>query len=270
MNSQVIEFVNQSLQSGLAVALAILTESGRDTPGIPGSMMAVRADGVQTGTIGGGTVEAKVVESCKAQLEDPAATTAPFDYSLRGDGGLDMLCGGQVMGLITVIRPQRRLILFGGGHVGQKLYQAGLVAGFDVWVVEDRAEFAPHFPKAHFLHTDNLHDTARELSAVGENYIVIVTRGHSHDFSVLSAVAESDAAYIGMIGSRQKVKALLEKLRQQGVRPEVIEKIYSPIGLDIDDGTPGEIAIGVMAEILVVKNKSPLRHCRERAPRDPQ
>lgn len=267
MSSHVIEFADRMLKGGFPVAIATLTESGRDTPGIPGSMMAVCGDGKQAGTIGGGTVEAKVVESCQAALEDPTAATIPFDYSLRENGGLDMLCGGQVKGFITVVRPQRRLVIFGGGHVGQKLYEAGLAAGFSVWVVEDREEFSPHFPKANFVLTDNLADTARELSADGENYIVIVTRGHAHDYTVLSAVASGHAAYIGMIGSRLKVKTLLKKLREQGTSRQVLDTIYSPIGLDIDDGTPGEIAIGIMAEIIAVKNKKPLRHCRDRVTR---
>lgn len=264
MNSRVITFINESLAAGVPVAMAILTESGRDTPGIPGSIMAVRGDGSQMGTIGGGAVEAKVVESCKHTLADPSAATRPFDYSLRQNGGLDMLCGGEVKGLITALRPARRLLIFGGGHIGQKLYQAALVAGFEVSVVEDRQELAAEFPKARFVFTDDFHATAQALSAQGENYVVIVTRGHSHDFSVLSAVVKSDAAYIGMIGSRQKVGALMENLREQGVGPDVLAKVYSPIGLDIDNGTPGEIAIGIMAEILAVKNDAALRHCRDR------
>lgn len=264
MHSRVISFINDSLAAGLPVAMVVLTESGRDTPGIPGSMMAVRADGRQVGTIGGGAVEGRVVGDCREALGDPAAVTRPFDYSLRKDGGLDMLCGGEVKGLITVIRPARRLLIFGGGHVGQKLYQAALIAGFEVCVVEDRREFEGEFAGEHFIYTENFSQTARELAAQGESFIVIVTRGHSHDYSVLSAVAESGAAYIGMIGSRQKVRALLDKLRDQGVSQDVLARIYSPVGLDIDNGTPGEIAIGVMAEILAVKNQAELRHCRDR------
>lgn len=264
MNSQVIAFINEALNAGLPVAMAILTESGRDTPGVPGSMMAVGADGAQVGTIGGGAAEAMVAESCQRALGDPNIATLPFDCSLGRDGGLDMLCGGEIRGLITVIRPRHRLLIFGGGHVGQKLYQAALVAGFDVRVIEDRRDFAADYPKEHFVFTNSFHDTARELAAHGGDYIVIVTRGHTHDFDVLSAVAESGAAYIGMIGSRHKVSSLLETLRQQGVSPDALERIYSPVGLEIDNGTPGEIAIGVMAEILAVKNKAELRHCRDR------
>lgn len=264
MNNEVISFINESLSAGIPTAMVVLTESGRDTPGIPGSLMAVRPDGSQIGTIGGGMVEARIVADCQAALMDASVTTLPFGYSLGQSGELGMLCGGEVKGLITILRPQRRLLIFGGGHVGQKLYQAALTAGFDVRVVEDRQEFADGYSKEHFICTDNFHDTAKELSATGENYIVIVTRGHSHDYGVLSAVAESEAPYIGMIGSRHKVKALMEKLRRQGIPNHVLDKIYSPIGLDIDDGTPGEIAIGIMAEIIAVKNQAELRHCRDR------
>lgn len=264
MSKEVIAFVNESLSGGSPVALAILTESGRDTPGLPGSMMAVRADGEQAGTIGGGASEAKVVADCKKALADNTVATFSFDQSLKEDGGLGMICGGQVKGFVTIIRPSRQLIVFGGGHVGQKLYEAGLTAGFQVTMVEDREEYAPLFPSAKVVINKDMAEGAKTLELTGESYIVIVTRGHSQDFQALSAVAGSDAAYIGMIGSRKKVAGLLDKLRAQGVAEHLIHRIYSPVGLDIDDGTPGEIAIAVLAEILAVKNGGKLRHCRER------
>lgn len=263
MNSQAIAFAQQALAQGKSVALAILSESGRDTPGVAGSMLAVREDGRKTGTIGGGKVEALVVQECQKALNNPSFNGMPFDFSLKKGNGMDMLCGGEMKGVITVVRPQRKLIIFGGGHVGHKLYEAGLVAGFDVTVVEDRPKYATAFEQARFVHTDNLAKTTTQLLETGENYVVIVTRGHSHDYAVLAAAAQCKTAYLGMIGSRGKVKILLEQLRKEGVAEETIQNIYSPIGVDIDDGTPGEIAIGIMAELLAVKNQAVLRHCRD-------
>lgn len=264
MNTEVIAFAHQSLEEGTPVALAILIESGRDTPGVPGGMMAVRADGNRLGTVGGGAAEAKIIQDCKKALGDRDSTVVPFDYSLQEEGGLGMMCGGEIKGIITVLRPARRLIIFGGGHVGQKLYEAGLTAGFSVTVVEDRPEYAEIFPKAETVIAQDFGTAAQSLSIHEESYIVIVTRGHVQDYAVLSAVIETNAAYIGMIGSRGKVAGLIQKLRDQGISQERIDSLYTPIGLDIDNGAPGEIAIAVLAEIIAVKNNGRLRHCRDR------
>lgn len=264
MNCEVIAAMNDALESGIAAALVILTESGRDTPGIPGALMAVCADGRRIGSIGGGAVEAKVISDCERMLAGGSDSPVPFDYSLQAEGGLGMVCGGEMRGLITVVRPARRLIIFGGGHVGQKIYEAGLVAGFQVVLVEDREEYAVHFPRAKVVLTDCFGDAAERMRLDSSCYVVIVTRGHQQDYDVLSRVAGQGAAYVGMIGSRGKVAGLLEQLRQQGKDPAAVDSIFSPIGLDIDDGTPGEIALGVLAEILAVKNKAELCHRKER------
>lgn len=264
MNKEVIALMQEAMDRGCAVALATLTESGTGAPGVPGSMLALTADGKQAGTVGGGAAEAEILRSCRAALEGDGGPILPFDYDLEGGGELGMVCGGRMKGYINVIRPGGRLIIFGGGHVGQKIYQAGLVAGFSVTLVEDREEYAPLFPQAEVIITADFGEAARALLVDASCYAVIVTRGHTQDYAVLSTLAGRETAYLGMIGSRKKVAALLEQLRREGAGEEAIRRIYSPVGLDIDDGTPGEIAIGIMAEILAVKNSRPLRHSRER------
>lgn len=263
MSKDVISFMNDALSRGTAVALAVLTESGRDTPGIPGGMMAVCAEGSRMGTIGGGAAEARVIEDCNKALQGGSADTFPFDYSLRAEGGLGMVCGGDMRGFVTIVRPARRLFVFGGGHVGQKVYEAGLVAGFDVTVVEDREEYAGLFPKAKTIITESLGAAAQELPIGPESYVVIATRGHAHDYAVLENILGRGATYVGMIGSRKKVAGLFAKLREQGTPEEELARIYSPVGLCIDNGTPGEIAIAILAEILALKNKAVPHHCRE-------
>ncbi len=264
MHRDVIAFANDALESGMPVALAILTESGRDTPGVPGAMLAVCADGSWRGTVGGGALEAKVTRDCLAALASPDVSVLSFDHSLAEGGGLGMACGGEVRGIITVMRPERRLVIFGGGHVGQKVYEAGLVAGFAVTIVEERREYADLFPRAEVVIAEDFGDAARKMRVTGDSCVLVATRGHEQDFAVISALAGRDCAYLGMIGSSGKVAGLRKTLLDQGVAAEVVDKIYTPVGLDIDDGTPGEIAIGVMAEILAVKNRRALRHRRDR------
>lgn len=266
MHKNVIGFVNNALESGLAVALAILTDSGRDTPGVPGAMLALCSDGSRAGTVGGGGIEAKIVENCAEALRSPDTTVFSFDYSLREGGGLDMVCGGQVKGFVTVMRPEKRLIVFGGGHVGRKVCEAGLVAGFAVTVIEDNREDEPFPGNVEAVFADDFGAVARDMRLTCDCYVVVATRGHAQDYAVLFEIIEREWAYLGMIGSSKKVAGLRLKLRERGVPEDVIGRIHTPIGMDIDNGTPGEIAIAVIAEILAVKNRRDvLRHCRERS-----
>lgn len=265
MHKDVIAFVNDALQLGKTVALALLVESGRDTPGTPGAMLALCPDGTHAGTVGGGPLEARIVADCERALASPKTATLAFDHSLEASGDLGMVCGGQVRGVITVMRPEKRLIIFGGGHVGQKIYEAGLVAGFRVTVVEERMEYAERFPRGETVVTDDFAAAARQMTITPDCCVVIVTRGHAQDFGVLAALARSGCGYLGMIGSRKKVARHFAMLREEGVPEEDIARIYAPVGMDIDDGTPGEIALAIMAEIVAVKNGREFRHCRDRA-----
>ena len=124
MHKDVIAFANDCLQKGQPTALAILTESGRDTPGVPGGMMALSAAGARCGTLGGGAAEAKVLQDCRKALQDGTDTFA-FDYSQRAEGGLGMVCGGDMRGFGTVLRLAPPPIVCGGGYVGQESYEAG-------------------------------------------------------------------------------------------------------------------------------------------------
>lgn len=266
MHKNVIAFANGALESGCAVALVILTESGRETPGVPGAMFAVLEDGSREGTVGGGALEAKVVEDCLAALASPGSAPTQFDYNLEEGGGVGMVCGGRVRGVIVVMRPEKRLVVFGGGHVGRKAYEAAVVAGFAVTVVEERSEYAEFFPRAEFVVAEDFGEAARRLTIGAESYVLVATRGHAQDYAVVSALMGRGWAYLGMIGSSKKVAGLREKLRGEGASEDEIARIHTPVGLDIDDGTPGEIAIGVMAEILAQKNRNgALRHRRDRS-----
>lgn len=262
MSKDVIAYMHGALEEGCAVALATLTESGRDTPGVPGAMMAVRADGGRFGTIGGGAAEARVIADCETALREGADTFC-FDYSLRQEGGLGMLCGGDMRGFVTIVRPARRLLVFGGGHVGQKIYEAGFTAGFEVTVIEDRQDFSAHFPRAQVVIAEDFASAAQKMRVDADSYVVIVTRGHAHDYAVLRHTIGRGAAYIGMIGSRRKAAGIFEKLRAEGIPEEEITRVYTPVGLTIDNGSPGEIAIGILAEILMVKNKAQPFHSRQ-------
>lgn len=154
------------------------------------------------------------------------------------------------------IAPKPKLVILGGGHVALSVYELGIMLGFETTVVDDREEFCnrERFPNA----AECLcmpYTKALEQIPSGENvYYVIVTRGHQWDDLCIQSILRKESAYIGMIGSRRKAALMKENLLQCGFRQEQIEKIFSPIGLDIGAETPEEIAISIMAELIQQKN----------------
>lgn len=266
MSKQVIAFLNEALQGGQRAALCTLIESGADSPGKPGSLMAVRQDGSTSGTVGGGASEGDLIRRVQKALQE-GSDGFSFSYDLTTKSELGMVCGGAMSGYVRIFLPEARLIIFGGGHVGRKLSESAKVAGFDVTVVEDREMSEIDFPGIRLYLTEDFAKAAEELAPYDHSFIVIVTRGHAHDYRALRSVITSGAAYIGMIGSKKKVLATIERLKKDDVPQELIDRIYAPIGLNIDDGTPSEIAISILAEILLVKNNGQLRHMRTFPPK---
>lgn len=160
----------------------------------------------------------------------------------------------------TIIRepvsPPERLIIFGGGHVSLPLSQFAVACGFSVYVVDDRQEFAnrERFPHVADIICDTFRNAAGKLKITPYDFVAVITRGHAHDAECLRAILSgTQPAYLGMIGSRRRVRAQFEMLMQEGYEKEKLDRIHTPIGLNIGGVTPAEIAISIMAEIIACK-----------------
>jgi xanthine dehydrogenase accessory factor len=167
----------------------------------------------------------------------------------RGEEWVDLM--------LEVILPLPRLVIFGCGHVGQAVAQIAALTGWELTVVDDRLTFANPdlFPVGTRVICDGF-TRAIEVIQPGENdYIVIVTRGHQYDRVVLEALAGRKLAYAGMIGSRRRVRDLLENLESEGVSKEWLNLLHSPIGLAIGAETPEEIAVSIIAEMIQIRRK---------------
>jgi xanthine dehydrogenase accessory factor len=160
--------------------------------------------------------------------------------------------------VLPVVRAGRTL-LFGGGHVSRALVPILSSIGFPVNVYEDREEFADpaRFPAASGVTLCRMDDFLNEVQIVPEDFVVIVTRGHQKDYEVLKQVLSTQAAYIGMIGSRAKVAATKDRLEADGFEWDDLARVYAPIGLPIGAETPEEIAVSIAAEMI--KRRSQLR-----------
>lgn len=253
MVQDIMEFVNEYLNRGEKVALVTLTYKSGNAPGAQGQIMAVLKDGTTCGTIGGGAVENSVIEQAKEAITN---NTKVFEFSkdLSKEG---MICGGDVAGFGNVLGIGERLVLFGAGHVSQAIAKVAQTLGFSIIVIDDRKDLEVNFENVTYL-SDEYSKLNKELLFGKNSYIVIATRGHTHDREALEYCLQNESAYLGMIGSKRKVKEIFNMLLEDKYTIEQLEKVYAPIGLKIADGTPAEIAISILAEILVVKNQGEL------------
>jgi xanthine dehydrogenase accessory factor len=163
--------------------------------------------------------------------------------------------GGSVELFVDPIRSDPVLYIFGGGHVSAQIIPLASRVGFKVEVIDDRPEFADpaKFPNAARVHQYPFEGVLGRIPVDESSYLVIVTRGHIHDKTVLEQCLRTKAKYIGMIGSRRKKAMIYEKLLEEGFTKSDLDRVHAPIGLDIGAETPEEIAVSIVAELILVR-----------------
>ncbi len=177
----------------------------------------------------------------------------------RGSDGLhELTVDGAVLELyLEVRRPVQELIIVGAGHIAQPLSHMGALLGFRVSVLDDRPDFATgeRFPDAERVFQADFDDPFRDARLHERSHILLVTRGHKYDYACLVRALRVDPppAYIGMIGSRRRVRATYVQLLDEGFNREQLDRIHAPVGLDIGAETPEEIAVSVAAELVKVR-----------------
>lgn len=316
-----------------AGALATVAQRHGSLPMSKLAKMLVTAGGARFGTVGGGCLEAEIIERCESVAERrlPAVSEHTLNAELAGDYGLTcggtavmfiepvfadetlavvydacaavlsrgdsaalataidwtqgvgkvVACGGELHGstdaelrcAVAAADPLRdsavigdrifvepilgapRLVVFGGGHVGACVAQAAAFAGWHVTVVDDRPEFADprRFPFAEQTVACDFHDLASSLAFGAGTYVVVATRGHQHDATIVEQLARLELRYLGMLGSRRKVSLTWRLLEQCGIPRERLAAIHAPVGIAIGADTPEEIAVSVVAEMIAVR-----------------
>ncbi len=163
--------------------------------------------------------------------------------------------GGSVELFVEPILADPILYIFGGGHVSAQIIPLATRVGFKVEVIDDRPEFADpaKFPDADKVHQVPFEGVLGKIPVDESSYLVIVTRGHIHDKTVLEQCLRAKARYIGMIGSRRKKAMIYEKLLEEGFTKSDLDRVHAPIGLDIGAETPEEIAVSIVAELIAVR-----------------
>jgi xanthine dehydrogenase accessory factor len=244
-------------QARTPCALVTVAATTGSVPRAAGSKMLAYADGRISGTIGGGKFEALVVEDALAALRGKKTLLKSYPLHEGEAESFGAICGGEATVLIEPQTLGEAIYLVGGGHCARAIAKLAVDAGFFVSVIEDRAEFFDDLPPSVARVTDT---TAPEFIAhhswQSDEALVIVSRNHEIDREALAAAVEqTGAGYLGMIGSKRKVRLVFEHLKQRGVAEEKLSRVYAPLGLDIGADSPAEIAISALAEIITV-----LRH----------
>jgi len=254
----------QLQRAGRKGALATIVNVRGSIPSFKSAKMLVRDDGTIAGTIGGGCVEGEVWQAAREVMaaEKPRSLTFDLNQDPKYDTGL--VCGGTLEIFVEPVLPPPQLYIFGAGHVGYELYQAAGRAGFDVTVLDDRETYAnrERFPQAKEVIAEDFDRALAGLAINDSSYLVIVTRGHRDDMRILRWAVGTNAKYIGMVGSRRKAITVFRELTRKGLKPELFDRVHSPIGLDIGAASPEEIAVSILAELIGVRRgvERPLPH----------
>jgi xanthine dehydrogenase accessory factor len=348
---EVLKDLEDAIRDRRPVSYTALVETRGSTPQKPGATMLVFPDGSQSGTLGGGCVEAEVKRRALRLLEAgrPEIVTFQLDDDYGWDDGL--ICGGRMKMLVDPIRPgedagyfhvlservlhgrgfteavvldqpasddrlaadrwlideggtvvaerclgqlpvdllsnlrpisQRprpyvsagvsylprlsrvRLVIVGGGHVGRKVAELAHDADFDIWVVDDRGTYCnpERFPCAQKLVAGPIDASLRELDVNENTFCIIVTRGHQHDEEALFALIKSPAPFLGMIGSRRKIRLIFDDLLRAGISADLLRRVHAPLGLDIGSQTVPEIAVSIVAELIAHRNLGDIPYSR--------
>ena len=272
MSEPISYIARKYIEEGYDFVVAKVVSTKGSTPRHSGAVMLMREGGHTVGTVGGGLLEHETEERCRRMLETKEKhMTYEFilDEKQKGrEGALEMGCGGDATIQIDYIeaanpgnfveefKVKSRAYIFGAGHVAKALDPVLRHVDFNTWIIDDREEYASRerFPEAEEVMVCSDFDHCFDDIKIDEySYIIIVTRGHRGDLTVLRQALTKTCAYIGMIGSRRKNQLLYDELRSEGVSEEDIARVHAPIGLEIGSETPEEIGVSIAAEMIQVR-----------------
>lgn len=252
---EVYEAILVAQTSGEPAALATIIAVQGSVPRHEGSKLMIRPDGSFVGTVGGGKLEATVI--AEAQQVISSGKTRMLSYTLNdiseGDPGV---CGGTVQVFIEPVAVPPTLLVIGGGHVGKALAELGKWTGFRVILSDDREAFCnpDYLPGMDGYIVCKPAEIGDHIDIHANTYVAAVTRGLPVDIHLIPALLETSAPYIGLIGSRRRWALTIKALREdKQIQAEALARVHAPIGLELRAETPKEIAISIMAEIIMIR-----------------
>lgn len=252
--TEIIDRLVETLSAGQAAALATVIEP--DT--LVGRKLVVWADRPSLGDLGADWLnDTLTLQGRQLLAASQPASVRSFPVTDEQARELSLGRATEIRVFLECMQGPPTMLIVGAGHLAQPLSHMAKMLGFVVAVLDDRASFAnrQRFPDADQIIVGYYAEELARFPITGSTYIVLMSRGHVQDERALRAVICSDAAYIGMIGSRRRVGAILRRLLEEGVPPQLVERVCSPIGVEIGAESPEEIAISILAEIITVRRK---------------
>ncbi len=253
----IYELIYKAIKEGKPLALCHVVETSGSVPRHAGSKMLVYSDGTRMGSVGGGAVEDLTIAAAVEVLREGKPKF--IDFSLEKDSVHSAgLCGGSVKIYIEPIINKAKIIIYGAGHVGKTVAFLAKWLGYYVVVSDDRVDACDPviIPDADGFLPMPMEETPDHVDIDGNTCLVIVTRGAEVDIKGLPRLLETNANYIGVMGSKKRWEHTRQALRKAGVTEEKLKRINTPIGLEIFAETPEEIAVSIMAEIINWRNNT--------------
>jgi xanthine dehydrogenase accessory factor len=252
---RITEAVGVALDGGPPVAVATVTQAGEIGLAL-GAKLLVHADGERLGALDGGALDDAVASAALEQMSTRPRVMVETLW-IGSDRGIasrrSQADAGAATVMVQLFEAPARLVIVGAGHIGFALATVGALSGFNVAVLDDREEFAnrEHLPMADEVYAGDLESGLDAFALGPSDYVVLVSRGHQVDELALRRTVGRGAAYVGMIGSRRRTTTVLAHLLEEGFAREDLEAVHTPIGIDIGAETPEEIAISILAEIIL-------------------
>jgi xanthine dehydrogenase accessory factor len=254
---ELLRILSESVDKGTGAALVTVIATDRSVPRRAGAKMLVLANGDSFGTIGGGEMEARCVIAAHDALGDGRTRRLSYDLvdAANGDPGV---CGGTVELYVEPHMPTPTVYVIGCGHVGRAVIDLAKWMGFRVVATDDREELADaaNLPNADAVIAGSIEDALRSEPIGTHTSVVVVTRNMKIDLALLPHVLGSNARFIGVMGSARRWQTTAAALLAAGIPQPQIDRVHSPIGLEINAETPQEIAVSIMAELVADRRRS--------------
>jgi len=240
--TKAIQTLARELVEDRSAVLVTVVESKGASPAKVGAQLVLLTGGTTAGTVGGGKLEASILEDAHKALAGAQSGLHHYALTEEGQDSIGTLCGGEVTVFVQAYFPQPQLVIVGGGHIGRPLKIMAEAAGFQALVVD----VEPGLASMPALDAAKLTD---------HSYVVLITTDHISDEAALRIALKSPVPYIGMIGSLAKCRTILGHLKADGVDAADLARVYAPIGLDLGCSAPQEIAVGILAEVIAVRQR---------------
>lgn len=264
MGLELIDIVKEELQKGKRVCYAFITNKEGSSPRGIGTSMIIREDESIFGTIGGGSIEYKTMLQAKKCLEQGISKTLEFDVEFFENESKSKIKAGKVEVFIKTYLPKHRLIIIGAGHVAYSLYKIASITGFSVVVLDNRKELLTKekYPDASDLLLGDVEEETKNFDFKKSDYVVIASGSTKLDEKIIEIIIKNELAYIGMLGSKKKIKSITSNLLGENIDIDLLANLYAPIGLELNGETPEEVALSILSEIILIKNKGKLSHMK--------